>query len=288
MSKMPDHVREKLSAWGSGAGPDLNASTRALYAPMLASGAGVTQDLDIPYGAHARQKLDVYRVADGKQGKTIVVYIPGGGFTGGDKRQDDNFFGNVGRFFARQGMIGVTANYRLAPEFAWPSAGQDVRSAVRWMKANAARFGGDPARVVIFGHSAGASHVASYLFDPDLRGGDEVLCGVVASGLYALRREEMRPNVAQYFGDDDAQFERRSALSHVGASKVPVFLAVAELDPVYLITPTFEMARALALRDQRAPRIARLAGHNHFSTMCAFGADDDCFSAPLLDFVRSR
>ncbi len=288
MSKMPDHVRASIRGWGSGAGPDLNASTKALYAPLLASGAGVTRELDIPYGAHARQKLDVYHVADGRAGKTIVIYIPGGGFTGGDKRQDDNFFGNVGRFFARAGMLGVTATYRLAPEFAWPSAGADVQAAVRWMKANAARFGGDASRVVIFGHSAGSSHVASYLFDPDLRGGDEVLCGIIASGLYALRREEMRPNVAQYFGDDDANFWRRSALSHVGQSKVPVFLAVAEFDPVYLITPTFEMARALSLRDGRAPHIARLDGHNHFSTMCTFGTPDDCFSAPLLEFVRSR
>jgi triacylglycerol lipase len=247
----------------------------------------VTQELDIAFGAHARQKLDVYHVADGKQGKTIVIYIPGGGFTGGDKRQDDNYFGNVCRFFARQGMVGVAANYRLAPEFAWPSAGQDVQSAVRWMKANATRFGGDPGRVVIFGHSAGSSHVASYLFDPDLRGGDEVMGGVLASGLYALRKEEMRANVAQYFGDDEALYAQRSALTHVGQSKAPVFLAVAEMDPVYLITPTFEMARALSLRDKKPPHIIRLAGHNHFSTMCTFGTVDDSFSTPLTEWIRS-
>ena len=287
MSHMPDHIRKSIREWGSGAGLELNVNTKALYAPLLASGAGVTQEIDIAYGPDARQRLDVYHVADGKSGKAIVVYIPGGGFTGGDKRQDDSFFGNVGRFFARQGMVAITANYRLAPEFSWPSAGQDVQSAVRWIKANAARFGGDAKRVVIFGHSAGAAHVASYLFDPDLRGGDEVIGGVIASGLYALRREEMRPNVAQYFGDDDATFHQRSALSHVGASKVPVFLAVAEFDPVYLATPTFEMARALALRDGKAPPIVRLEDHNHFSTMCTFGTQDACFSAPLMRFIAA-
>ena len=127
----------------------------------------------------------------------------------------------VCRFFARQGMVGVAANYRLAPDFAWPSAGQDVQGAVRWIKANAAKFGGDPARVVIFGHSAGSSHVANYLFDPDLRGGDEVMGGVLASGLYVLRKEEMRPNVAQYYGADDAKYVQRSAMTHVPNSKVP-------------------------------------------------------------------
>lgn len=287
MTGMRDDVRAKIREWGAGAGPELNADTKALFAPLLASGEGVATEYDIPYGADARQKLDAYHVPDGARGKTIVVYIPGGGFTGGDKRQDDHYFANVGRFFARLGMVAVTANYRLAPEFAWPCAGQDVQAAVRWIKANAARFGGDAGRVVIFGHSAGASHVASYLFDPDLRGGEEVLGGVLASGLYAVRREEMRPNVTQYFGDDDADFEQRSALSHVGLSKVPVFLAVAEYDPVYLVTPTFEMARALSLRDNKPPPIVRLAGHNHFSTMCSFGTDDDCFSAPVTEFIRA-
>lgn len=286
MSKMPESVRAKIREWGSGAGPDLNVDTKALFAAFLADGAGVASEFDIAYGADIRQKLDIYHVANGKTGKTIVVYIPGGGFTGGDKRQDEHYFSNVGRFFARQGMVCVAANYRLAPEFSWPSAGRDLQSAVRWVKANAARFGGDAGRVLIFGHSAGASHVASYLFDPDLRGGEEVIGGVLASGLYAVRREEIRPNVAQYFGDDDATFHQRSALSHVGKSKVPVFLAVAELDPVHLITPTFEMARALSLRDKAPPPIVRLSGHNHFSTMCTFGTMDDTFSAPVTEFVR--
>lgn len=284
--RLSEVVYEKIRAWGSGAGLELNTNTKALFAPLLANGDGIATRFDIAYGAHARQKLDVYHVADGKRGKTIVVYIPGGGFTGGDKRADANYFSNVGRFFARQGMVAVIANYRLAPEFAWPSAGRDVQSAVRWIKANAAQFGANADRLVIIGHSAGASHVASYLFDPDLRGGEEVTGGVLVSGLYALRREEMRPNVAQYFGDDDATFVQRSALTHVGKSKVPVFLAVAEFDPVYLITPTFEMARALSLRDQKPPHIIRIADHNHFSTMCTFGTDDDCVSTPVTAFIR--
>ena len=126
-SKLPPEIRARLREWGAGADPALNQNSKALFAPLQAPAAGVTQELDIPFGADARQKLDVYHVADGKTGKTIVIYIPGGGFTGGDKRQDDNYFGNVCRFFARQGMVGVAANYRLAPDFKWPCAGQDLQ-----------------------------------------------------------------------------------------------------------------------------------------------------------------
>lgn len=285
MSPMPEPIRKALREWGAGAGLELNVNTKALFAPLLPGGGGVTQELDIAYGGHARQKLDVYHCADGGSGKTIVLYIPGGGFTGGDKRPDEYFFSNVGRYFAGRGMVCAAANYRLAPEFVWPSGAQDVQGAVRFLKAHAARFGGDPRRVFVFGHSAGAAHAASYLFDPDIRGGDEVIGGALVSGAYAVRAAEMRPNVAQYFGSDESVYARRSALSHVAASKVPVFLALAEFDPLYLAAPSFEMARALTLRDGAAPPILRLEDHNHFSPICAIGTPDERLSAPLTRFI---
>jgi carboxylesterase type B len=140
---------------------------------------------------------------------------------------------------------------------------------------HAPRFGGDPSRITIFGHSAGAAHVASYVFDPDLRGDVDVARAVLSSGLYVLRASEMRPNVAQYFGSDEATFARRSAVAHVAGTTIPVMLTVAELDPVPLATPTFEMAIALTRRDGHAPRLLRL------------GTQDTRFSAPLLDFVHT-
>ena len=285
---LPETVRESIRQWGVGADPSLNQKTKAMFATLIdPPGGGVTETLDVAYGDHARQKLDIYHLNDRKAGKTVVVYIPGGGFTGGDKRQDPVFFGNVGRFFARRGMVGVCANYRLAPEHGWPAAAQDIQSAIGWVKANAASIGVDPAKVVVFGHSAGAAHVASYLFDPDIRGSEACLAGVLASGLYALRANEMRANVAQYFGADEATFDRRSALSHVTGTKVPVFVALSEFDPPYLAAPAFEMGRALTMRDGKSPPFIRLDNHNHFSSMCSFGTQDDSFSAPLLRFIAS-
>ena len=288
MAGMSDEVRKNIRAWGASADPELNQKTKAMFAPLIDPPGGVAEALDQAYGEGPRQKLDVYRTHDGRTKKTIVVYIPGGGFTGGDKRQDPVFFGNVGRFFARHGFVGVCANYRLTPEFQWPAASRDIDAAIQWIKANAERFGGDPAKVVVFGHSAGSAHVASYLFDPDVRGGEKVIAGVLASGMYALRKAEIRANVAQYFGTDEAQFERRSALSHVDAFKTPVFLALSEFDPPYLAAPAFEMARALTLRDKKAPPIVRLDDHNHFSSMCTFGTSDTSFSAPLLRFIDAN
>ncbi len=288
MRGLPENVRQSIREWGVGAEPSLNQKTKAMFASLIdPPGGGVTETLDIAYGEHPRQKLDVYRMNDRKAGKTAIVYIPGGGFTGGDKRQDPVFFGNVGRFFARHGMVGICANYRLAPEFKWPSASRDIAAAIDWARNNAASLGVDPGKIIVFGHSAGAAHVASYLFDPDIRGDNAVLAGVLASGVYAVRKSELRPNVAQYFGEDETTFEARSALAHVGASKVPAFVALSEFDPPYLAAPAFEMARALTYRDGKSPAFLRLEGHNHFSSMCSFGTRDESFSAPLLRFIAA-
>lgn len=281
-----DQIWRAIREMGPGAEPAINKASKAMFAPLLESSEGVRQKLDIPYGAHERHRLDVYD-ADGVSGAPIVLYVPGGGFTGGDKRQDDFFFGNVGRFLAKRGVVGVTMNYRLAPDFAWPAAAQDVKAAVAWVKANAQAFGGDPSKLVVFGHSAGAAHAGSYVFDPELRGDLDVRAAVLCSGLYVLRKADMRPNVAQYFGDDEAQFERRSAISHVPGTTIPVFLSVAEFDPVPLATPTFELAAALTRRDGRPPPIMRVDGHNHFSYISSIGSPDQRFSDALLSFVRT-
>ncbi|MBX9759962.1 MAG: alpha/beta hydrolase [Beijerinckiaceae bacterium] len=279
-----DQIWRTIREMGAAAEPAINKASKAMFAPLLESSEGVRQTLDMAYGAHERQTLDVY-CADGVSGAQIVLYVPGGGFTGGDKRQDDFFFGNVGRFLARRGVIGVTMNYRLAPDFTWPAAAQDVKAAVAWIKANAHAFGGDPSRLVVFGHSAGAAHAGTYVFDPDLRGDLDVRAAVLSSGLYVLRAADMRPNVAQYFGGDEGKFQRRSALTHVGGTTVPVFLSVAEFDPVPLATPTFELAAALTRRDGHPPQIMRVDGHNHFSYISSIGSPDVRFSDALLSFV---
>lgn len=282
-----EEIWKSIREMGPGAEPAINKASKAMFAPLLESSEGVQDKLDLQYGEHERHKLDVYCKPD-VANAPVVLYVPGGGFTGGDKRQDDTFFGNVGRFFAKRGIVSVTMNYRLAPEFAWPAAAQDIKSAVQWIKANIASFGGDPDRLFLFGHSAGAAHAATYLFDPDIKGADDVRAAALASGLYILRTADMRPNVAQYFGSAEERFHRRSALSHVAQSTVPVFLSVAEYDPVPLATPTFELAEALTRRDGRPPPFLRVDDHNHFSYISSIGSPDGRYADRLLAFVQAH
>ena len=285
MGFLPENIKRAIAEMGAGAQPEINKATKALLGPLLEKYDDVIETLDISYADHPRQRMDIYSTANLKDAP-VVIYIPGGGFTGGDKRQDDRFFGNVGRFFAKRGVVAVTGNYRLAPEFTWPTAAQDVASIVRWVKENIYRFGGDATKIIIFGHSAGASHAGSFVFDPELRGHEEVRGAILSSGLFVLRSSEMRPNVAQYFGSDETTFERRSALSHVAGTKIPVLLTVAEFDPVPLATPTFDLAIALTRRDGRPPKLMWLEDHNHYSCISSVGTCDTRYSGAILEFVQ--
>jgi len=61
------------------------------------------------------------------------------------------------------GLLGVTINYRLAPEYQWPSGIEDLTLVVAWLKSHVAEYGGDPNKIFLWGHSAGAAHVADYV-----------------------------------------------------------------------------------------------------------------------------
>jgi acetyl esterase/lipase len=113
------------------------------------------------YGAHPRQKLDVYvpkaSISSGKS-RPVLVFGYGGGYEDGNR--DEYRF--VGAAFAEMGFVTVIYDYRLHPEVTFPTYLEDAALAVRWTRDHAVRFGGDPRRLVLAGHSAGA-HIAAML-----------------------------------------------------------------------------------------------------------------------------
>ena len=278
-----DHIRAAIARMPTAIEAEVSTETRALYAPLHAAVTeGVSLDADLAYGPHARHRLDVRHVA-GAPHDAIMIYVHGGGFTGGDKRA----FANIGGYFAKAGILGITMTYRLAPEALWPAGGQDVAAAVAWARANAAKYNADASRIVVFGHSAGASHCASFLFDPDIRGHQQVAGGVLVSGPgYTLSKDRVRGSLLQYFGADESRYERQSATRYVPGTKVPVLLAVAERDPDFLVLPTLDMAVHLTRRDGRCPPLYRLEGHNHFSPPSSIGTSDDDLGGAITRFVK--
>jgi acetyl esterase len=119
---------------------------------------GVAVERDLRYGPGGRDHmLDVYRPADASGPLPVLFYVHGGGFRILSK--DTHWM--MGIRFARRGYLVLNINYRLAPLHPFPAAIEDACRALVWAAANAARLGGDPARLALAGESAGANLVTS-------------------------------------------------------------------------------------------------------------------------------
>jgi triacylglycerol lipase len=286
-SRVLKTLRSRIAAMGPHFDPAILQETRALYQPLLpARSDGVRVQQDVPYASHERQRLDVYAQA-GAAGSPVLLYVPGGGFVGGDKRDAEGFYANIGHHFAARGFLVLTMNYRLAPEHAWPAGGEDVGSAVAWAREHAAAHGGDAGRIAIFGQSAGASHVLTWLFDPVLKGVKPVFAVVLASGTYRVAGDRIPANVMAYFGSDRSQYDARSPMTHVHRTSVPFLLTVSEFDPPFLASPTFELAAKLTSENGRTPEFRWLAGHNHVSNVMSIGTPDSVAADVVVDFLRT-
>ena len=280
-----DSVRSALAALGTQLGPDVLRKCMTLYRGMH-SGAGASVAADREYGAHPRQRLDVYASsAPAVEAKPILVWVHGGGFVRGEKRSAEHpFNAHVGHFAARCGWVGVVMNYRLAPEFGWPAGGEDVGAVIDWVKQHGASYGGDPENIFLAGTSAGAVHVATHL---QLRGKSHGARGaVLMSGLYGATKPESIDNL--YYGNDESLHASRFPLNAVADSTLPLLIACAEFDPPRFQAEWLGMLTEMQRRRGRLPRVHFASGHNHYSLAMHIGTADTRLSDEIVQFLREH
>ena len=216
-------VRPACSAWKIGADLGPGAfSLRRLYFHRATPAAAVrTEVFAEPAGQPL--KVDLYGPAAAKDARQkprpCIVVIHGGGWDTGDRTQ---LSGWNDRWVA-DGFAVAAISYRLAPQTIWPAQGEDVRAALSWLKANAARLEIDPTRLVLLGRSAGgqiATAVGYGVHDPAIRGvvalyapHDMPFTWSVSRGDDALNSIKL---MKQYFGgppDTPAQLARYESAS---------------------------------------------------------------------------
>jgi acetyl esterase/lipase len=224
----------------------------------------IPEESDLAYGLHrgcnvtspatddtcgGSQELDVYR-SDQEGPNPVALWIHGGGFVGGDKGTGVNeHFGAL----LDAGWDILAVNYRLATtdgQHRWPTALHDVKTAVRWVKANAAAQDWDPERVAAIGHSAGgnlAALLATTANDPQLEPTDLTaplqqvdssvvaaisLRGVTDLGLYA--QSPFGDPAATYVGCTDCpeRLADASVQPHVDEDSSPIFATHGADDPI--------------------------------------------------------
>ena len=289
-------INEALALRLRNLGNDLPAIT-ALYQASVAEQdrSGVRCHIDLTYGEHARHRLDVYQPeqAAPEQGWPVLVFLHGGGFVRGNKEHRSN----LGWYFAQQGFVTVLPNYRLAPESNWPSGPQDVVSVWRWVQEHGAAYGGDPARIVLMGESAGAAHVAAATLRAEFQPEDwHISAAVLMSGPYNVRLEGLAraqfgiatpdPRNEAYFGADKAKWDIASTVDHVSAEPFPLLISYTELDLIQMQVQAGELFAKLVSKHGYSPDLLVVPCHNHFSQGFSFGTEDHSVSEPVLRFLR--
>lgn len=262
------------------------------YAPLLAAApkADATVTRDVAYGKHARQVLDLY-APTAASNAPVVVFVHGGAFVRGDKSMPSGLYDNVLEWFARQGFVGVNLEYRLAPEAVFPAAVDDVAAGLQWVADNIASHGGDPRRVLLIGHSAGGTHAASYVFDPQLgHAGKHVKALVLISARLTADVLAENPNAAHvktYFGDDGELHAVRAPMAYAACSDMPTFIVNAQYENPLLDLYGLEFAHRIAVARRRAPRYLSMVGHNHMSIVAHFNTGEEVLGREIIDFFES-
>lgn len=283
---MTPDIRAALQGFGPALTPEMLGGTQALMASMSRGMAASTKvQRDISYGPDARHRLDIFN-RDGLSGAPVLVFVHGGGFVMGDKHTEGSpFYSNLGDFAARHGFVGVTITYRLAPAHQFPSGPDDLALVMDWLRANIGGHGGDPAKIVLSGQSAGATHVAGYLAHRrDHAGG--VAGAVLMSGIYDTVTAEPNAFAEAYYGADHKGWGVASCLAGLLSSAVPIQFSVAEFDPDDFHAQAAQVVSQWTAAKGRYPEMHLLSGHNHLSPALSIGSELREVEAMVAGFVR--
>lgn len=179
------------------------------------------------FGPDPRQRLDIYVPKTTGSGlRPIIVFFYGGSWNSGTR----SGYSFVGRALAAQGFVVAIPDYRLVPQIRYPAFLEDNAASVRWVRSHAAVFGGDPDRLVLMGHSAGAYNAAMLALDPRWLGKDrKSVRGLIGlAGPYDFLPFD-GPVVHQTFGLE-ADPVSTQPIHYVRSGDPPAFLATGGKD----------------------------------------------------------
>src|SRR5262245_21978980 len=248
---------------------------------------------DVDYVANAdyadgKDRLDIY-VPDGARNAPVVFSIHGGVLVAGDRREE-RF---VGQRFAGAGYVTVVISYRLSPDVAHPAHIQDVAAAFAWVTRNIARHGGDPGRILVTGHSAGAYLAMLLVADPRGLAAPKVppraIAGVApVSGFYWVDREGVGPDRPTYiWGRDRRVWVDASPAKYLRADMPPVLLLDTDGDEVWRQQQKVDFAEALRAAGHKDVTVYKVRGRTHMSVWTEMNdGEGEETSSQILRFAK--
>jgi arylformamidase len=238
---------------------------------------------DVAYGSETIQKLDIYAPKNIKKAP-VIIYLHGGGWTVGSK----NPWAISAEALMSQGVLSVSVDYGLAPQYRMADIITHVRQAIAWVYNNIEQYGGDPSRLYIYGASAGA-HLASTAVMPSWHKGfglpEDVIKGLIAmSGIYDLCSLVHAPEaeIQKAFQMTLEESRRDSPFYHPPKHAIPAIVAYGEKEP--LILYHFEASNYARELDKAGCSVSliEVPGANHFDVINELANfDGDLFKAVM-------
>ncbi len=250
--------------------------------------AGVKVIPDIAYrkGRSKAWRLDLAMPKEpGDQPRPAIVFVHGGGWRSGDKRKN-NFLGPTLEF-ATKGYVCITINYRLSGEAPMPACIEDVKCAVRWLRAQAEEYNVDPDRIGAYGNSAGAHLVAMLGLCPRSAGleGDgpwqgyssmvqAVVCSATPTNFPFRRREAQKTDstrrrslMSSLFAGPEETLQHRlrqaSPMTYVTADAPPFLIIHGTADRTVPVSQSDELVKALRNAGAKDVTYMRIDGAGH-------------------------
>lgn len=239
-------LTRRLSLAAIGSALTAACAPLSLFATLTPKDPAARGARNVAFGPEPHQRLDVYapRQVQGQASLPVAVFFYGGSWDTG-RRQD---YGWVGQALASRGFVAVLPDYGLYPEVRYPGFLEDCARSVRWAQDHAAEFGGDPNRIVLTGHSAGAYNAAMVALDRrylSAAGVDpkhiKALAGL--SGPYDFL--PLTDPIAERTFGEAADLSATQPTSFVTADSPPAFLATGDDDTMVYPKNTVKLAAKL-------------------------------------------
>ena len=288
---MPTHKKRRIVTFGLAS---LGAAALAACSPVKLLNAaipssGYRKTSDIAYGSDRRQVLDVYvPAAASPEPRPVVVFFYGGSWQNGDRA---NYL-FVAQALTSRGYVAVLPDYRTYPETAFPGFVNDAAAAARWTRDHAHEFGGDPSRLFVMGHSAGAHLAALIATDPRYLASQSMsktdLRGVIGlAGPYDFLPIKDRTLLDVFPADTRAESQ---PINYVTGHEPPMFLAAGTDDTVVDPGNTDRLA-AMLRKHGDSVEVRHYDGFGHIRIVSALALPLRGRSTVLADvsaFIDSR
>ena len=232
-----------------------------------------------------KDRLDLY-IPQGVANAPVIFSLHGGALSIGD-RSEETF---VGQRFAAAGYLTVVTSYRLSPQVSHPAHVEDAAAAFAWVKRNIKQHGGDPDRVIVIGHSAGAylamllatdaRYLAAHKLSPrDIKG------LVPVSGFFWVDKPGVAPDRPKYvWGTEQKVWVEASPARYLRGDLPPVLIIDTDGDEQWRQQQNADLAAALRAAGHKDVTVRQVKGRTHMSvwTEMLDGESEETSSLILL------